>query len=205
MEQLKIYRAQFENFRNLSTEIIELSSGINCIFGQNGNGKTNILEAIYFTGNRKSFRKKTSYTQLLSSDSGKNEIIFRLLAKDSQEKQLNLSYRVSDKKFECFENGEYLKTKPKFGCIFIGPFDSYAFHHEPSFRRNWLDYSISQINISYKKILKSSNQLTRQRNALLKKKPRDFLSQIKSIDEVLVEHFQQITNERIFFLSEKTF
>jgi recombinational DNA repair ATPase RecF len=45
------------------------SDGINCIFGKNGNGKTNILEAIYYLINRKSFRKKTGFPQLLSMDS----------------------------------------------------------------------------------------------------------------------------------------
>ena len=50
-----LFRFKVENYRNLSNDVIEFSRGINCIFGNNGNGKTNILEAVYYLVNRKSF------------------------------------------------------------------------------------------------------------------------------------------------------
>ena len=46
-----------ENFRNLQTHEIHFSKGVNLISGDNGQGKTNLLEAIYFLSNLKSFRK----------------------------------------------------------------------------------------------------------------------------------------------------
>jgi DNA replication and repair protein RecF len=42
----KVKKLQAQNFRNLGKDVFEFSPGINCIFGQNGNGKTNLLEVI---------------------------------------------------------------------------------------------------------------------------------------------------------------
>ena len=53
MEKLKIHKAAFTNFRNLEPNVIEFTPGINCIYGNNGNGKTNLLEGIYFLANNK--------------------------------------------------------------------------------------------------------------------------------------------------------
>ena len=76
MDQIYLSKLQITNFRNLSSQILEFNININCIFGENGNGKTNLLEAIYFLLNRKSFRKKTSFSQIISVESEQPEIIF---------------------------------------------------------------------------------------------------------------------------------
>lgn len=68
MNTLKISKLKVENFRNLSGDVIEFSNGINCILGENGNGKTNILEAVHYLSTKKSFRKNASFPQMLSFD-----------------------------------------------------------------------------------------------------------------------------------------
>jgi len=78
---VKLHKLQVTNFRNLSDDIFEFSDNINCIFGDNGNGKTNILEAIHYLINRKSFRKNTSFPQIISIESEKPEIIFSSILK----------------------------------------------------------------------------------------------------------------------------
>ena len=55
MNSVVLKKIQVNNFRNLSNDIVEFSNKINCIFGENGNGKTNLLEAIYYLSNKKSF------------------------------------------------------------------------------------------------------------------------------------------------------
>ena len=87
MEGLKLSALQVKNFRNLQNHIVTFGEGLNCIIGENGNGKTNILEAIYFLANKKSFRKKASFPQLLSIDGEKPEIIFSSVFKDLHEKK----------------------------------------------------------------------------------------------------------------------
>ena len=73
---LKLKKLQVKNFRNLDSTILEFSDGINCIFGNNGNGKTNILEAIHFLIHKKSFRKNTAFPQIISVESEQPEILF---------------------------------------------------------------------------------------------------------------------------------
>ena len=73
---MKLHKLQVTNFRNLNNDVFEFSDNINCIFGNNGNGKTNILEAIHFLVNRKSVRKNTSFPQIISIESETPEILF---------------------------------------------------------------------------------------------------------------------------------
>ena len=75
---MKIQKLQVTNFRNLEPDIISFSPNINCILGENGNGKTNILEALYYISYRKSFRKNTSFPQIISIDCEEPEIIFEI-------------------------------------------------------------------------------------------------------------------------------
>lgn len=65
---MSLERLHTENFRNIRTREIRFSKGINLFFGNNGQGKTNLFEAIYFVGNLKSFRKARR-NQLLAWDS----------------------------------------------------------------------------------------------------------------------------------------
>ena len=53
---MKVNKIEFESFRNIDSEIIEFSDGINVIYGENAQGKTNILEGIYLFARGKSFR-----------------------------------------------------------------------------------------------------------------------------------------------------
>ena len=61
MSQVKVEKLQVTNFRNLEDQIITFSPGINCILGENGNGKTNVLEALHVLATKKSFRKNTGF------------------------------------------------------------------------------------------------------------------------------------------------
>ena len=121
----KISKFKVENFRNLDTDIFNFSSNINCIFGQNGNGKTNILEAIYYLAKRKSFRKNTSFPQLLSIDGEKPEIKFQSLFTNIDEK-VSLSGVLSQTNSKWFIDGKTTKSKLKIEIVFINPLANHA-------------------------------------------------------------------------------
>ena len=53
---MKILKIELENFRNAENEFIDFSGGVNLLYGKNAEGKTNVLEAIYFFARGKSFR-----------------------------------------------------------------------------------------------------------------------------------------------------
>ncbi|NOT79274.1 MAG: DNA replication and repair protein RecF [Bacteriovoracaceae bacterium] len=192
----KISKLQVTNFRNLNPDIITFSNGINCILGENGNGKTNILEAINVLATKKSFRKNTSFPQFLSIDGGKPEIIFySVIAKNNE----NLSYssKMSNEGVLWFLDGIPVKKKLDIKVIFINPFDSYGFHNSASERREWIDYFLCQLDEQYKKALAKYTIALRFRNTLLSKKPSKYKEQINASDKELSELCVYLTNKRI--------
>lgn len=198
---MKISKLQVTNFRNLEPDIISFGSGINCIFGDNGNGKTNILEALYYIINRKSFRKNTSFPQIISLDGENNEILFQSVFK-SIESTKTLSGKLLNEGASWFLDGKPTKKKIGAGLIFINPFDSQQFHTSPSFRRNWIDTHLSQVSDVYKKNLSKYTKHLKNRNILLQKKPFEYKSQIVAIDVEMSKMAVSITNERIEFIKE---
>jgi DNA replication and repair protein RecF len=206
----KISKLQVTNFRNLNNQVISFSNGINCILGENGNGKTNILEAISVLATKKSFRKNTSFPQFLSIDGGKPEIIFSALLENDSEK-ISYSSKMTNENIFWFMNGSPIKKKLDIKIVFINPFDSYGFHNNSSDRREWVDGYLSLLDENYKKNLRKYQQSLKFRNTLLSKKPSKFKEQVLAIDSELAPLSYQLTERRIQFLKdiepfcEKTF
>ncbi len=202
MTSFKLKKLQATNFRNLEPDIINFGPGINCILGQNGNGKTNILEAVHVLITRKSFRKNTSFPQFLSIDGEQPEIIFSSVLNSND--QLNVSYsaKLQNGTSQWYLDGQPVKKKPDLNVIFINPFDSYSFHNTNSFRRQWIDQHISILDKSYKTTLNKYNTALRFRNSLLSKKPNHYREQIKSIDLEFSKYSFDLTQKRLVFLRE---
>jgi DNA replication and repair protein RecF len=202
MESLKISKLQVRNFRNLEPDIIEFSPGINCILGGNGNGKTNILEAIHVLSTKKSFRKNASFPQYLSIDGESTEIYLSSVFIDEDENPMSYSALIKQNSTEYQINGRPSKKRPKISLVFINPFDSYGFHNIPSTRRQWFDTHISIMSSVYKTQLNKYNTALRFRNSLLSKKPAKFKEQINAIDVELSQYSVYLLAERNKFIKE---
>ncbi len=202
MNQIYLKRLQVTNFRNLSCDLVEFSDGINCIFGDNGNGKTNLLEAVYFLANRKSFRKNTGFQQLISVESEKPELVFSSVYFDTDNNLKSYSGKVDNLKSSWFLNSSPAKKKLDLKTIFINPFDSYSFHTSASFRRNWIDSHLSLISSDYKKCLSKFNTALKFRNSLLSKKTNAYKEQIFANNPQLAHYSYQILEYRRNFLLE---
>ncbi len=198
-----IEKLQIQNFRNIDSEIISFGPNINCIFGENGNGKTNILEAIYYLIKRKSFRKNASFPQMLGIDGENPEILFSSLFKNREEnKPLTFSGKISSEGSTWHRDGSSTNRKLNIGVIFINPFESHGFHTSASFRRNWMDEHLSQLDDEYKKLLARYTKSLRFRNKLLASKPSQYQKQIDAIDKEMAPLSLQLTNKRLHFLEE---
>ncbi len=202
MNQLYLNKLQLINFRNVDKSIVEFSSKINCIFGDNGNGKTNLLEAIYYTINHKSFRKNTSYQQIISVESEQPEIIISTVLKDDNEELLSYNGKITSEKSYWYLNNKPTNRKVELKTIFINPFDSYGFHTSSSARRNWVDTHLGYVSTEYKKTLNNYNTALRFRNNLLSKKPNDYLDQIAVITKQMADYAVFINSKRTEFLTE---
>jgi DNA replication and repair protein RecF len=204
MSGVNILRLKADNFRNLSSEIVEFIPGINCVFGPNGNGKTNLLEAVYFLTNKKSFRKNTGFPQILNIEGEKPEILISSAFKFKEDTH-SLSVKYFQESEERWFDGSLEKSKLKLESVFINPFDSYSFHTSASFRRSWLDTHLSQLDNEYKSALNKFQKALRFRNSIL---AQGSFSQTKlqlmSVDESFSEISAFLTFKRCEWLERLT-
>ena len=197
----KVKKLQVQNFRNLGNDIFNFSSGINCIFGQNGNGKTNLLEAVYLLTNKKSFRKNTSYSQMINIEGESPELIIQSVF-ENDETVASYSLRMTDDLEERYLNNTYEKSKPVSTSVFINPFDSYSFHTSSTFRRQWFDSHLSLIDKEFKQTLSRFQKAIRFRNSVLGMGGKSTSTQLRAIDEQISEYSSFITQKRFEFLQD---
>ncbi|WPU65402.1 DNA replication/repair protein RecF [Peredibacter starrii] len=196
----KIKKLQAQNFRNLKNSIFDFSPGINCILGQNGNGKTNLLEAVFLITNKKSFRKNTDYAQMINIEGESPEIILQSVF-ESEEGLLPYSLRMSDALEERFFNNKPEKSKTPSTSVFINPFDSYNFHTSSTFRRQWVDSHISLGDKEYRQVLTRFQKAMKFRNSVLGFGGKNASMQLRAIDEQVSEYSAFITQRRFEFLT----
>lgn len=160
-----IKSTSFFNMRNIENCVLDYSSEINFFYGKNGQGKTSVLEGIYFNLTGKSFRTKSvkeliKYNQI---DSG----VYSLYEDTISEKNLAVSLKNGKKSY--FFNKKkiiYDEFIGKSSVISFIPEDIDILTGSPSTRREFFDYEISQSNIEYfrtliefEKVLKSRNKM----------------------------------------------
>ncbi len=201
MRPLKIRKLQAQNFRNLSSDVISFSSGINCILGENGNGKTNILEAIYLLITRKSFRKNARFPQYLGID-GENSEIYLSAAFEEGEQLIPYSGKLREEGTEWYLEGRPTKKKLPVGVIFVDPFGGQKFYTSASVRRHWFDTHFSQLDLAYAKNLARYQAGLKFRNSLLSLRPDKFRQQISALDSEMAPVAVELTNLRKKFLKE---
>jgi len=198
---VKVEKLQIQNFRNLGSDVFTFVPGINCIFGKNGNGKTNLLEAIHLLTNKKSFRKNTGYAQMINLEGEKPELVLQSVFEDRGNKAA-YSLRMSDGAEERFLNNNPTRGKGPSTSVFINPFDSYNFHTSGTFRRQWMDTHISLIDKEYRGILGKFTKSIRFRNSVLGMGGKSASFQLTAIDEQVSEYSAFITARRHQFLQD---
>ncbi len=164
---MKIESLKLINFRNYERLEINFHSILNLIYGKNGSGKTNLVEAIYVLGLTRSFRNASDKTLIydgkdVSKIEGKivhksMNLFTVLLSKDGKKVKVN-DHKVS-------KISEYISKLP---IILFHPDDLRFIKDTPSTRRKTLNISISLLNLDYLKVLNQYNVLLKQRNAYLK-------------------------------------
>jgi len=202
MKFTKILKFKVNNFRNLSTDILNFSNNINVIFGNNGNGKTNLLEAIYFSFLKKSFRKNNKFPQLLNINGDEVNIEFQSLLENESKEKIAYSGKIFNEESIWYLDNKAVKGKIKIFPLFINPFDFYIFHQLTQERRSFFDEKLGLIDTEYKKNLSKYTKLLRFRNKLLSDKPYDYLKQIKVIDNDFIYTSKLLTSKRITFLED---
>lgn len=164
---MKINSITLENYRNIKELSVDFDD-VNIIWGQNAQGKTNLLEAIYLFSGAKSFRSAKDkelikfdcdFTRLKLNFSANNrEQTAEIIVKDRKTVQLN-----GIKKKSAAELGDEIKT------VIFSPDHLNMIKEGPSERRKFVDAALCQIKSNYRTLLKNYNRTLIQRNTLLKK------------------------------------
>lgn len=169
-----IKRAAYENFRNLADGEIFPAAGMNVIYGENAQGKTNLLEVIWlFTGGHSFRGSKDCDLPRINPKTGLNAAHTKMQADFfKQERDQTVTLQIERGRRSSVINGVEKKT----GSALIGQICGVIFSPEhlqlikegPLNRRNFVDSAICQLNPLYVKTLALYNRLLQQRNALLK-------------------------------------
>ncbi len=165
MEVLSLKLRNFRNFTEL--ELVFEPEGA-LIHGNNGIGKTNLLEAVSYFAFGKSFRTSTdldlikfskAFFRIEGSFKLKNTIHKFEAAVDKTRKLIKIDGNAIARISELYR---YLKV------VYFSPDDIFMIGGSPKYRRNFIDQAISQYSFKYIKFLRTYNRILKQRNALLK-------------------------------------
>ena len=164
---MRLKKITFFNCRNLANDELEFNSKANIFYGKNGQGKTSILEAIYFNISGTSFRTKKNQEMIKYNE---NQIKFFSHYEDVIGEK-NIAIAIRNNKKEYYYNKKKVKYDDfigKVNVISFIPEDILLITGTPSVRRGFFDYEISQSNYNYYLNLKKFNKVLKTRNHLLK-------------------------------------
>lgn len=161
---MKLSSIKIVNFRNYEHENIEFSDSLNIIYGNNGEGKTNLVEAIYALSLTKSFR--TTNDKNLIKNGELSAKIEGVVAKNNTENTYQVLINKEGKKVKIDNNiqakiSDYVAN---INIILLEPEEQTIFSSSPSIRRNLLNIEISKLKKEYLIELNNYNKILKQRN-----------------------------------------
>ncbi|MBE6140264.1 MAG: DNA replication/repair protein RecF [Firmicutes bacterium] len=202
---MKIHNLKLQNFRNYNNLNINFDDKLNIIYGNNGGGKTNLIEAIYLLSLTKSFRTNNDKNLILKNE--ENSIISGDILKNNNISNYKINLNKIGKKIEIDNNkidkiSDYIS---RISIIIFYPSEIELIHRAPNERRRFINIEISQLYKEYVIILNNYNKLLKQRNAYLKQlfingnKRTEYLD---ILTNKLIEYGLLIHNYREKFINE---
>ena len=190
-------------FRNIEQLSVTPSAEVNLIFGENGGGKTSLLEAIYFLSHGKSFRtNKFKMAVQHQADGfllhGKKQLNNILIPVGLSKKRSGETLaKVHGKR--CERMAQLAQVLP---VQVITPESFDLFFGGPKERRRFLDLGLFHVEHEFYRVWQSFNKLLKQRNALLKQKPSNYIDQIQFWDKEFVRLSYTINEMRETYLNK---
>ncbi len=164
-------RLQLNNFKNYIENDIQFSSKINCFVGNNGVGKTNILDAIYYLSYCKSYFSSTDW-QNIRHEQDYFSIHGTYLINEQENKDLvSCILKKNQRKVFKINKKEYPRLSEHIGLIplvMVSPYDIDLINEGSEYRRKYIDSVIIQFDKNYLNDIINYNKILTQRNALLK-------------------------------------
>ncbi len=196
---------ELSDFRNYEYLDLSFDSGTNILYGDNAQGKTNILEAVYVSGTSKSHRGSRD-KEMIRFDQ-KESHIKTLVEKNGREYQIDLHLKKNRSKGIAIDRIPIKKASELFGIlhiIFFSPEDLNIIKNGPAERRRFIDTELCQLDRIYLSDLTNYNKVLNQRNKLLKDLYFDSgLKDTLSVwDAQLINYGKKIIQRRNKFITE---
>ncbi len=194
---MQLKKIQLANFKNYEALSLSFSAGINGIIGENGSGKTNLLDAIHYL-----CLTKSAFNSVDSQNIRHEQNFFMIqgnFEKEEKESEVHCSLQEGKSKTIKVEKKAYTKIGEHIGqfpCVLMTPYDTDLIREGSETRRKFFDVTLCQIEQSYLNNLHRYNKLIEQRNSLLKQ-----FAERNFFDKTLIETY----NTQILPLAKSIF
>ena len=198
-----INNIKLNNFRNYNNKEIKLHENINVFFGENAQGKTNIIESIFLCSIGKSFRTNKE-KELIKFNEEKTLVEINY---EKSDRTGNIKIEIGDKK-QVYLNGIKIKKLSELlgniNVVIFTPDDINILKGGPQNRRKFLDIMISQLKPNYMYNLNLYKKTIEQRNKYLRQiREENKTEKLLDIwDEKLVEYADQIYKYRKYYIEK---
>lgn len=202
-------RILITDFKNIHSAELHFSPKLNCIWGSNGEGKTNLLDAIYYLSMTKSyfngsdvytFKRGCNYVALngiYDEDSQKCSISIGIKGTAADDGTIKVDEKVVKRDGKNY--GRISEHIGRIPVVVVSPTDTELINSGGDERRRFINMVLSQLDSEYLRKLQNYNQLLLQRNKLLKMVGADVVSSeyIETIDERMAVNAEYIYSERV--------
>ena len=196
---------KLKNYRNYDLLDLTFDSKTNILYGDNAQGKTNILEAMYLTGTTKSHRG-TKDRDLIKFGEEESHLE-TIVSKHGTDFQIDMHLKKNSPKGIAVNKIPIRRASELFGIIhfvFFSPEDLNIIKEGPSGRRRFIDLELSQLDKLYLNNLSNYNRIINQRNSLLKElyKQESLMETLDIWDLQLVEYGNKVMERREEFIKQ---
>lgn len=196
---------QLKNFRNYESLELEFDQGTNILYGDNAQGKTNILESIYLCGTSKSHRGSKDKEMIRFEQEESHIRLF--VCKNEMQYKIDMHLKKNKPKGVAINGIPIRKAKELLGVmnvVFFSPEDLNIIKNGPAERRRFTDMELCQLDTIYVSDLSGYNHVLNQRNKLLKDiSTNEKLKETIDIwDEQLVQYGIKVIRKRREFIDE---
>lgn len=193
------------HYRNYEEQELHLNRGVNVLIGANGQGKTNLLEAIYYLAAGTNFRGNKD-SELIQWEKPYLRLIGSMKKEDSErlydievyiDKEKNKQLKINGVKYKGMsELHQYLHV------VLFSPDDLKIVKGAPAERRRYLDVCMSQQDKTYYRLIRDYDRIVQQRNNVLKEIAyhKESKAQLAVWNQYLVEYGSQIIYKRLQYL-----
>lgn len=200
-----IKSVQLEGYRNYKNSTVYFDKGTNILYGDNAQGKTNVLESIFICATTKSHRASKD-KEIIGFDSDEARIVL-YLEKTGEEYKIDIVLKKDKSKFIAVNGSKIKKATELLGIlnvILFSPEDLGIIKNGPSERRRFIDMELCQLDSIYLYNLSKYNKIIDQRNRLIKDSyvNSELIDTISIWDQQLVTYGNTIINKRREFIED---